>query len=326
MGMNSDIGTLTDVAGVEVGHFSDKENGTGTTIIIFKDGAAGGVDARGLASGSRELLSLDPMHVTQACHALCLSGGSAFGLAAADGVMNYLAKREIGYFARVAYVPIVPTAIIFDLSFMNVDVRPDAAFGYKACENANDGPVEMGSVGAGTGATVGKIFGIDNAVKSGVGSSSIKMTDGVTVGALAVVNNLGDVIDYRTGQILAGSRDLKTGEFADTAKVLTGRPGMVAPPFGENTNLVAVVTDAKFDKVDSNKIARMASAGMARTLSPVHSTFDGDLVFAFSYGDKKSDVNRIGTQAAEMVAIAINRAVTESEGLGGIPSIKDLKK
>jgi len=325
MVINSDIGTLTDVLGVKVGHFSDKENGTGTTIIIFEKGAAGGVDARGLASGSRELLSLDPMHVTQTCHALCLSGGSAFGLAAADGVMKYLAEKEIGYFARVAYVPIVPAAIIFDLSFMNAEVRPDLSFGYKACQNANDGPVQMGTTGAGTGASVGKIFGIDNAVKSGVGSSSIKMNDGVTVGALAVVNNLGDVLDYQTGRILAGSRDLKTGEFADTTKILTGRPGMVAPPFGENTNLVAVVTDAKFDKVDANKIARMASAGMARTLSPVHSTFDGDLVFAFSYGEKKSDVNRVGAQAAEMVAIAINRAVTEAEGLGGMPSVKDLK-
>lgn len=319
-------GTVTDVPGVKVGHYSDLEHGTGTTVIIFEGGAAGGVDARGMASGERELLALDPFHVTPACHALCLSGGSAFGLAAADGVMKFLAERNIGYFARVAVVPIVPAAIIFDLSFITHEVRPDASFGYKACEAAGEGPVIQGSVGAGTGATVGKLFGMENAVKSGVGSAAVTTEDGIAVGALAVVNNLGDVIDPASGAIIAGTRDPKTGEFVDTAKVIARMPALEAPPVGENTNLAAVVTDAALDKVDAGKVARMAGAGMARALRPAHSTFDGDMVFVFSTGGKSSDVNRIGVIAAEMVALSINRAVTEAEGLGGVPSIRDLAK
>jgi len=324
METNRETMTLTDVPGVKVGHFSDPEAGTGTTVVIFEAGAAGGVDIRGMASGSRELPVLDPLHVTPLCHAVCLSGGSAFGLAAADGVMRYLAEREIGYLARVAVVPIVPAAIIFDLSFKDSKVRPDASFGYRACEDASAEPVVMGSVGAGTGATVGKILGIPNAMKSGVGSASVRTNDGVTVGALAVVNNLGDVLDCKTGEILAGTRDPNTNKFLDTARVLMGMPDPFVPPVPENTNLVVVATDAKLDKIGAAKLARMASAGMARTLSPAHTTFDGDVVFAFSTGEKNSDVNRLGAIGAEMTAIAINRAVTEADGLGEIPAVRDL--
>ncbi|HUT55405.1 MAG TPA: P1 family peptidase [bacterium] len=320
-------GTITDVPGVKAGHCSDFENGTGTTVLIFEKGAVGGVDVRGLASGSRELLALDPLHVTALCHAVCLSGGSAFGLAAADGVMQYLSERNIGYFARVAVVPIVPAAIIFDLSFKNAKVRPDRSFGCRACEAAGDGPLAMGSVGAGTGATVGKLFGIEHAVKAGVGSASARTDDGITVGALAVVNNLGDVLDHKTGRILAGTRDPKTGSFVDTARTLA-RLAMptdaMASPVAENTNLIVAATDAKLDKAGANKFARMASAGMARVLSPAHSTFDGDIVFAFSTGQRPSDVNRVGAIAAELVMQAINRAVLLADGLGTVPALKDL--
>ncbi len=319
------IGVLLDVPGVKVGHKTDERGGTGTTVIIFEKGATGGVDVRGMASGSRETPALDPLHVTSSCHALCLSGGSAFGLAAADGVMKYLAERNIGYFARVAVVPIVPAAIIFDLSFKDVNARPDSSFGYEACLDAEKGETSMGSVGAGTGATAGKIFGVPNATKAGVGEASITTRDGVTVAALAVVNNLGDVLDHATGEIIAGTRDPKTGRFVDTAKTLAGMADFT-PPMSENTNLIAVVTDAALDKAGANKLARMASAGMARTLRPAHSTFDGDMVFAFSYGQKKSDVNRLGIIAADAVAMAINRAVIEADGLGVIPAYKDLKK
>jgi L-aminopeptidase/D-esterase-like protein len=317
-------GTLTDVPGVKVGHETDREHGTGTTVIVFEAGAAGGVDVRGMASGSRELSALDPLHVTPACHALCLSGGSAFGLAAADGVMQYLAERDIGYFARVAYVPIVPAAIIFDLSFIDHTVRPDRGFGYRACVNATSGPVVMGSVGAGTGATVGKLLGMERAMKSGVGSASARTRSGATVGALAVVNNLGDVLDRKTGAIIAGTRT-ESNTFADTAALLA-QLALPSTPVGENTNLVAVATDARLDKIGAAKLARMASAGMARTLRPAHSTFDGDLVFAFSTGALTADVNVLGTLAADLVALAINRAVEEARGLGGVPALRDLPR
>ncbi len=316
--------SITDVPGVKAGQVSDYTNGTGTTVLVFESGAAGAVDVRGLATGSRELGVLDPLHVTQRCHGLCLSGGSAFGLAAADGVMNRLAEQGIGYMARAALVPIVPAAILFDLSFISADVRPDASFGYSATESASSEPVEMGSVGAGTGATVGKVLGMENAVKGGVGSASLRSSEGVTVGALAVVNNLGDVLDMETGAVLAGTRDPASGGFVNTEKFLRegAAPDIAA---GENTNLVAVATDAVLDKAGAAKLARMASAGMGRVLAPAHSVFDGDLVFAFSTGDRPLDVNRLGAMAAYTVALSINRAVTEASSLGGVPSCEALK-
>lgn len=317
--------TLTLVPGVKVGHCSDVEHGTGTTVVIFEKGAAGGVDLRGMASGTRELAVLDPLHVTPACHAVCLSGGSAFGLAAAHGVMKFLSERGIGYFARVAVVPIVPAAIIFDLSFLSADFRPDAGFGYRACEAASTAPVIMGSVGAGTGATVGKVLGPACAMKSGLGSAALTTPAGVTIAALAVVNNLGDVLDIATGEILAGARHPQTNAFVDSAKALAHAP-LPASPLTENTNLIVVVTDARLDKIGANKLARMASAGMARVLRPAHSTFDGDVVFAFSYGEKSAELNQIGTLAAEIVALAINRAVITADGFGRLPAVKDLKK
>lgn len=317
-------GSITDVPGVKVGHFTDPDAGTGTTAVLFEQGARGGVDARGLASGSRELPTLDGVHVTPACHALCLSGGSAFGLAAADGVMRSLADRGIGYFARVAVVPIVVGAIIFDLSFKKV-AKPDASFGVRAAEAATEGPVEMGSVGAGTGATVGKLLGPERAVKGGLGSASARTADGVTVGALAVVNNLGDVLDWRTGLILAGTRG-PDGSFADTAKLLAAMTAFVPPPppVAQATNLVAVATDAGLDKNGAAKLARMASSGMARVLRPAFTAFDGDLCFAFSTGDRPADVNVLGTIAAELVARAINRAVMAADGLGALPTAAEL--
>jgi len=323
---DAEYGYITDVPGVAGGHKTDVENGTGATVLIFEKGARGGVDLLGLASGSRELPVLDPTHVTPECHGLCLAGGSAFGLAAADGAMKWMSEKNIGYFARVAVVPIVPAAIIFDLSFKNHEVRPDLSFGYEACAAASSAPLEMGSVGAGTGATVGKILGIDNATKSGIGTASIKTPDGVTIGAVAVVNNLGDVLDRDTGKIIAGTRDPETGEFADTSKILAAMKSLEEPPLGENTNLVAVATDAYLDKTGAKKLARMASAGMARTLAPSMTTFDGDVIFAFSTGDLRSDVNRLGVLASEVVAVAINRAVTEADGLGVLPAIKDLSR
>jgi L-aminopeptidase/D-esterase-like protein len=301
--------TLTAIPGIKVGHASDFEHGTGCTVVICEAGAVGGLDVCGTATGSREFLTLDPLHSAAQLHAICLAGGSAYGLSAADGVMKYLEERGIGYQTSVAVVPIVPSAIIFDLSFKDKSVRPDPAMGYAACEAANDGPVEEGSVGVGTGATVGKLMLQAGAMKSGVGSACLEAGDGTKVGALVVVNNFGDVLDYKTGKILAGCRDPGTGKFIDVAKTLAGMKDKPDIKPGQNTNLAVVATDAKLTKPLATKLAQMAQVGLARTLSPAHSTFDGDVVFALSVGKRQSEINKLGILAADAVAEAVNRAV-----------------
>jgi len=317
-------GTLTDVAGLKVGHYSDLEHGTGVTVVLAEAGAVAGVDVCGTATGSREFLTLDPQHSAKVIHGLCLAGGSAFGLAAADGVMKFLEERGIGYQTSVALVPIVPAAIIFDLSFKDPNVRPDAVMGYRACLSASAGPVEEGSVGAGTGATVGKLFGPAWAMKSGVGCASRVSGSGVTVAALAVVNNFGDVLDRRTGKILAGCRNPQTGEFLDVARRLAEMKELPEALLQRGTNLVVVATDAQLSKPQVSKVARMATAGMDRTLSPAHATFDGDVTFCLSLGTRPGEVNQLGVLAAEAVAEAINRAVEKADGLGVLPAGKDL--
>jgi len=316
-------GTLTDVAGLQVGHETDREHGTGVTVVIAEAGAVAGVDVCGTAVGSREFLTLDSQHSTKVVHAICLAGGSAFGLGAADGVMKYLEERDIGYQTSVARVPIVPAAIIFDLGFKEGKIRPDAAMGYRACRNAGRGPVEEGSVGVGTGATVGKLFGPAFAMKSGVGSASRVCGSGAVVAALAVVNNFGDVLDRKTGKILAGCRDPKTGQFLDVARRIAELKELPEPFTHRGTNLVVVATDAALTKSQASKVARMASAGMERTLSPAHATFDGDVTFCLSTGTKPGEVNQLGVVAAEAVAEAINRAVEKADGLGVLPALKD---
>jgi L-aminopeptidase/D-esterase-like protein len=301
--------TITAIPGIKVGHASDLEHGTGCTVVVCESGAVGGLDVCGTATGSREFYTLSPLHSAEKIHALCLAGGSAFGLGAADGVMRYLEERGIGYRTSVAVVPIVPTAIIYDLSFKHAKVRPDPEMGYKACQAATDDPVEEGSVGVGTGATVGKMLLQAGAMKSGVGSVCLEAGDGTKVGALVVVNNFGDVLDYKTGKILAGCRDPKTGEFIDVANTISRMKEMPRVRFGESTNLAVVATDARLTKPQATKLAQMAQAGLARTLSPAHSTFDGDVVFALSTGDKQGEINKLGILAAEAVAIAVNRGV-----------------
>ena len=316
-------GTLTDVAGIKVGHYSDLEHGTGVTVVLTEAGAVGGVDVCGTAVGSREFLTLDPQHSAKVVHGLCLAGGSAFGLAAADGVMKFLEERGIGYQTSVARVPIIPAAIIFDLAFKDGKVRPDAGMGYQACQNASAGPVEEGSVGAGTGATVGKLFGPGWAMKSGVGSASRVAGSGVIVASLAVVNNFGDVLDRKTGRIMAGCRDPQTGQFLDVARRLAEMKELPEALLQRGTNLVVVATDARLSKPQASKVARMATAGMDRTLSPAHAAFDGDVTFCLSTGDKPGEVNQIGVLAADAVAEAVNRAVEKADGLGVLPAWKN---
>ncbi len=312
--------TITAIPGIRVGHAQNAEALTGCTVILCDGGAVGGIDQRGGAPGTRETDLLRPMHRVDRVHAILLTGGSAFGLNAAAGVMRYLEERSIGYDVGVARVPIVPAAVIFDLALGRADVRPDADMAYQACLNAASDPVPEGNWGAGAGATVGKILGMPQAMKSGVGSACMEVATGLFVGAVTVVNALGDVLDPHTGQIIAGAR-ADTG-FADTLTIL--RNLLTAqPPATSNTVIGVVATNARLTKEEANKVAQMAQAGLARTIRPAHTMYDGDTIFALSTGDRLADVNLIGAFAAEMFAEAIVRGVQRSRTAGGLPGLGD---
>ncbi len=310
---------ITDVPGIRVGHTTNAEAMTGCTVVLCPpQGAVGGVDQRGGAPGTRETDLLRPMHMVQRVHAVLLSGGSAFGLDAAGGVVRWLEEREIGYDTGVAKVPIVPAAVIFDLSLGRADVRPDAAMGYAACEAAAEGQVAEGSVGVGTGCKVGAIFGVARSTKAGIGTASIDLGGGLVVGAIVAVNAFGDVIDPRSGDILAGARALKGEGFADTLSTMKGMMGKTVLRFAARGQSVigVVATNARLTKEEANKVAQMAHNGLARTVRPAHTMLDGDTFFALASGQKRGDVNLIGAYAAEAVAEAIVRSVTETQDNG----------
>jgi L-aminopeptidase/D-esterase-like protein len=311
---------LTDIPGIRVGQVSDFEAITGCTAILCEAGAVGGVDIRGSATGTEEIATLDPGHVTPQVHGILLAGGSAFGLEAASGVRRYLERRGVGYPTGAAKVPILPAAILYDLGIGKANVRPNLAMGEAAATAATEGAVQEGSVGAGTGATVGKIFGMKQAMKSGVGSFTVTLPGGVLVSALVAVNALGDVRDPSTGKIVAGARKTAEGrDFADSeAQMKSGGSGSQR---GGNTTLAVVVTNARLTKVQATKLAQLGSLGMARTIYPVNTMFDGDTTFALSLGDKTADVNALGSAAAEAVAQAILRAVKLAKTLGGVPGL-----
>ncbi len=321
---------LTDIEGILVGHAADREGVTGCTAILFPEGAVAGVDVRGSAVGEREFEVLRPGHIADRIHGIVLAGGSAFGLAAADGVMRFLEEKGIGFDVGVTRVPIVPTAILFDLALGDSRRRPDAAMGYAAAQAATTGKVEEGSVGAGTGATVGKLFGLKQAVKGGTGTTTVEVAGGVLVSALAVVNAFGDVRDPAIGAIIAGARRApESAEFVDTAaqmKAGASKPGFGRPAAMPSTTLAVVATNARLDRVQATKLAAMAQNGLARAINPVHTMFDGDVVFGVSVGTKAGDLNALGTVAAEAVAAAILRAVRTATSLGGIPALRDLRK
>jgi L-aminopeptidase/D-esterase-like protein len=311
---------LTDIPGIRVGHVSDFDAITGCTAILCEQGAAGGVDIRGSASGTQETPCLDPLHVDPTAHAILLAGGSAFGLEAASGVRHYLEKIGAGVGTPAGKIPIVPAAIIYDLGIGKSHVRPNLAMGEAAAAAATDGPVAEGSVGAGTGATVGKALGMRQAMKSGVGSFTVTLPGGVLVSSLVVVNAFGDVRDPATGKIVAGARKSpESREFADANEVVKQRPpaGLVRT----NTTLAVVATNAKLAKVEAAKLAQFASLGVARAISPVNTMMDGDTTFSLSLGDRRADINSLGVAAAESVAQSILRAVRLSQSLGGIPSL-----
>lgn len=313
---------ITAVPGIRVGHATDADACTGCTVILCDAGAVGGVDIRGSASGTREVDALNPLHLVDRCHALVLAGGSAFGLDAAGGVMEFLEARGIGFDVGVTRVPIVPAAILFDLRLGRADVRPDRAMGRRAAEAASAHAPAEGSVGAGTGATVGKLLGIGQAMKGGLGTAAERLPGGIVVGALAAVNAFGDVIDPETGRILAGLRG-PDGRPTSTAAAMRGgtlRAGY-AP---ENTTLAVVATNARLTKPQAAKLAALAQNGIARAVSPAHTTFDGDLVFALATGERDGDLNVLGAVAADLVARAIIRGIKKARSLGGVPAFADL--
>jgi len=314
---------ITDVPGIRVGHATDLAALTGCTVVLAEAGAVGGVDVRGSAPGTRETDLLRPMNLVQRAHAILLTGGSAFGLGAADGVMRYLEERNVGFDTGVAgapRVPIVPAAVIFDLRVGDPRARPTAQMAYKACRKASP-LVGEGSVGAGTGATVGKLLGIQQAMKGGVGTWSVTVPGGTVVGALVVVNAFGDVLDDRTGRILAGARAPGEEGFADTARALQQLEIPRGVGIGENTTLVVVATNARLSKEETNWLARVAHDGLARVISPVHTLYDGDTVFALSLGDARSHLLPLGAAAVEAVAEAVQRAVRQAKSAGGVPGL-----
>ncbi len=304
--------SICDVPGIHVGHAENLSAQTGCTVVLCEEGAVAGVDLRGSAPGTRETELLRPGFLVRRVHAVVLAGGSAFGLDAAGGVQKYLEERGKGYDARGIRVPIVPTAVIFDLANGDPTVKPDQKMGYEACMKASATEMRRGRVGVGTGATVGKILGMEFSMPAGVGMASETLPGDIIVAALVVVNSLGDVVNLQNGEIVAGARNPLGKGFLDTVAFMK-RQSFESPLPTENTTLAVVATNAEFDKEGINKLAQMAQNGIGRTIRPAHTMYDGDLVFALSYGSKQSDVNLLGEVAAEVVARAILDAVTAGQ-------------
>ena len=309
----SPAGAITLVAGIEVGHFTDSRRPTGCTVILTRDGAVGGVDVRGAAPGTRETDLLAPGNLVERVHGIMLAGGSAWGLAATEGAMRWLEERNIGLDVRFGTLPIVPAAVLFDLPLGDARIRPDAEAGYAACEAASAQAPAEGNVGAGAGALVGKLFGIDRAMKGGVGTASLTI-GGITVGALIACNALGDVIDPDTAQVVAGARTTDGRALLDTRRALMR--GELPKPLlaGTNTTIGVIATDAVLTKVQANRLAMVAHDGLARSINPVHTMSDGDTLFALATcrvplvaGGPGMTV--LGALAAEVVALATVRAV-----------------
>jgi len=317
---------LTAVDGIKVGHETLTARPTGCTVVLVEGGAVGGVDVRGSAPGTRETDLLNPINTVEQVHAIVLAGGSAFGLDAASGVMRFLEARGIGYDAGVARVPIVPAAVLFDLGVGgDPKIRPTADCGYRAASAASSGPVAEGNVGAGAGATVGKLVGRDRAMKGGVGTAAITLPDGLIVAALVAVNAAGDVVDPATGRVVAGVRTADGRGLADVRLLL--RSGLVKPGRpGENTAIGVVATNARLTKAQASKVAQMAHDGLARAIVPVHTPVDGDTLFALATGarNQPADVLTIGALAADAVAEAVVRAVRAATGIPGFPAARDL--
>jgi L-aminopeptidase/D-esterase-like protein len=330
--MNPPANSLTDVSGIKVGHFTDTRRPTGCTVVLTTDGAVAGVDVRGAAPGTRETELLSPINAVEHVHAVLLSGGSAFGLDAAGGVMRWLEERGIGVEIGPVRVPIVPAAILFDLWVGDPRIRPDAEAGYAACEAARSEPPAEGSVGAGAGASIGKLFGIERAMKGGVGSASVRV-GGVTVAALVVVNAIGDVIDPRTGKVVAGARSEDGRALVGSMQALLRGESPTHPRPGGATTIGVVATDAVLTKAEASKLAQMAHDGLARSINPVHTLTDGDTLFALATGRAglAPSMTVLGALGAEVMATAVLRAVMQAQSLAGpglpaLPSAREMAR
>lgn len=313
---------ISDVPGIKVGNVEDLRALTGCTVLLMEEGAVCGVDVRGSAPGTRETDLLNPIHLVDRVHAICLSGGSAYGLDAAGGVMQYLEERGCGFQTGAGVVPIVPAAVLFDLDVGDAQVRPDRSMGYLAASKAARGPFPMGNVGAGCGATVGKVAGPHRAMKGGLGSASRVWENGLIVGAIVAVNALGEIRDPSSGQILAGARD-------DEGQIRSYLYWMGKQPLsfsgGTNTTIGVVATNARLTKGQANKVASMAHDGLARTIYPAHTMLDGDTLFAVATGEVEASVDLVGALAAEVLAEAVLQAIRSAEGIEGVPAHRDLQ-
>jgi L-aminopeptidase/D-esterase-like protein len=322
-----DAGSITDVQGVKVGHFTESRRPTGCTVLLFEKGATAGVDVRGSAPGTRETDLLNPIDTVEQVQAILLAGGSAFGLDAASGVVRYLDEHRLGYAVGDIVVPIVPAAILYDLEIGDARIRPTAESGYKACLAATAERVVEGNVGAGAGAAIGKLFGPKQAMKSGLGSASVRVGDtGILVGAIVAVNAVGDVVDPKTGKIIAGARKPDGSGFVDAmARIREGYS--VRADAATNTTIGVVATNVALDKAQATKVAQMAHDGLARTIYPVHTPSDGDTIFAVATGaiPVRANHGAIGALAAEVMAQAVLRAVIHARGIAGLPSYNELR-
>ena len=315
--------SIKDIGNIKIGNAENKEAGTGCTVIICENGAPTGLDVRGGGPASRESELLKPVAAAQSIHAVLLSGGSAFGLAAAGGVMEYLEEKNIGFDVGITKVPLVCQSCLFDLGVGDFRIRPDKKMGYEACVNAEKGNYKDGNVGAGTGATVGKIHGAEGCMKSGIGSYAVQIGE-LKVGAIVAVNALGDIYDWKNGKKVAGllAKDRKTllnteAEFYKSYDVAENK-------FVENTTIGIVITNAKFNKTQLCKIASMTQNGYARSIRPVHTTADGDSIYAMSVGELDADQDVVGTLAAQVMAEAILRAVMSAEPAYGLVAAKEI--
>lgn len=315
-------GSLTDVAGIEVGHATDMRALTGCTVIICRQGAIAGGVVRGLAPGTRETALLRPGTLVEKAHAILLTGGSAYGLAAADGMMRYLEESGIGYDTGVARVPIVPGAVLFDLSLGSATVRPDAAMGYAACRNASTAETRQGNIGAGTGASVGKIHGLAQAMKGGLGCAA-QRCGALVVAALVAVNAFGDIIDPR-GAIIAGARTPRGDRLLDTAQAMRATmsdepSAFIGSQKATNTIIGVVATNGQLDVCQINEVAAAAHDGLARAVRPSHTLFDGDTLFALATGHVPAAMPLVSQMAAEATTLAIVNAIWAAEDAGGLP-------
>ncbi|MBN1191747.1 MAG: P1 family peptidase [Dehalococcoidales bacterium] len=316
----------TQIAGIRIGHYTDLDAATGCTVILCEEGAVGGVDVRGSAPGTRETDLLRPVNLVERVHAIVLSGGSVYGLNAVEGVMRYLEERGVGYETSAARVPVVPAAVLYDLDIGSARVRPGPEEGYLACLNAGNTATEEGCVGVGTGATVGKLLGTKQSTKSGLGMAGEEIGNNVIVNAIVAVNAVGDVIDPETGKILAGTLEPDGKTFANSVELLKKQGLGWHSQSPANTTIGAVFTNACLNKEQINKVAQMAQDGLARTIDPCHTMYDGDTLFALSLGREQCDVNIIGAVAAHLVSEAIIRAVMAARSLKGIPARSDIVK